>query len=195
MATMTAEPALLSAREAERRAPRGRWELVRGRVVNYMPVQREHGNVVSEIAYRVRHFLGSPDRASVGPEIGFITARHPDTVRAPDWSLMWPEEAKARREGAWIAGGPNLAVEVVSPDDTWAEVQEKVDEYLGAGTQCVWVIYPDARTVHVIRPDAPTAVLRAGDTLPGDPVLPGFSLPLDELFGMPEVSVNGAMGQ
>ncbi|MDW8364969.1 MAG: Uma2 family endonuclease, partial [Abditibacteriales bacterium] len=121
-------------------------------------------------------------RVVMGPEIGFIVARDPDTVRAPDWSLTWREQADARRRGAWIEGGPNLAVEVISPEETWSEVQEKVDEYLAAGTQVVWVINPQTRTVHVIRPDAPIAVLRVGDVLTGDPVLPGFTLPLATLF-------------
>jgi Uma2 family endonuclease len=150
-----------------------------------MPVQLEHGRVVNALGHWITSHLGSPDRADMGPEIGYITARDPDTVRAPDWSLIWPEEARARREGAWIAGGPNLAVEVVSPDDTWAEVQDKVDEYLDAGTQLVWVIYPDRRTVHVIRPDAPTKILRPGDVLTGEPVLPGFALAVDQLLPPP----------
>lgn len=186
MATMTATRNVLTAQKAAACAPEGRWELVRGRVVRYMPVQPEHGGVVSELNYHVRAYLGSPERAAMGPEIGYITLRDPDTVRAPDWSLIWREEARARREGAWIAGGPNLAVEVVSPDDTWAEVQEKVDEYLAAGTQLVWVLYPDKRTVHVIRPDAPTAILRPGDVLTGEPVLPGFTLPVDQLLPEPQ---------
>lgn len=186
MATMTAPPPLLTAAQAAARAPKGRWELVRGRVVTYVPVQPEHARIVSELNYRVRDHLGSADRAVMGPEIGYIVARDPDTLRAPDWSLTWPDEARARREGAWISGGPNLAVEVVSPDDTWAEIQEKVREYLAAGTPLVWVLDPQARTVDVFSRNAPIAVLRPGDTLTGDPVLPGLALPLDELFPPPQ---------
>ena len=81
---------------------------------------------------------------------------------------------------------------VVSPDDTWSEVQEKVDEYLAAGTALVWVLSPDAQTVHVYRPDAPLVVLRASDTLAGDPVLPGFALPLAEVFAPQPADRTGA---
>jgi len=182
MAVMLAESPLLTAEEAAEEGIQGRWELVRGRVVTCMPVQAEHGGIVSELTYQIRHFLGSPDKAVMGPEIGFMTERNPDTVRAPDYSLTWPEEARARRRGAWIEGGPNLAVEVVSPEDTWSEVQEKVDEYLAAGTQLVWVIYPDRPTIHVFRADGQFAILKRGDALTGDPVLPGFTLPVDRLF-------------
>jgi Uma2 family endonuclease len=147
-----------------------------------MPVQPEHADCVQAVSTAVENFLGGRERALMGPEIGFTVARDPDTVRAPDWSLTWREQAAARRSGAWIEGGPNIAVEVISPDETWREVQEKVDESIAAGTQVVWVINPQARTVHVIRPDAPIAALRVGDTLTGDPVLPGFALPLATLF-------------
>lgn len=182
MAVMMAESPLLTAEEAASYRLHGRWELIRGKVVTYMPVQPEHGDFAHRIATAVDRHLGGIGRALMGQEIGFITERDPDTVRAPDFSLTWREEARARREGAWIAGGPNLAVEVVSPDDTWAEVQEKVDEYLAAGTQLVWVVTPDRRTVHVFRPDGHIAILRRGDALTGEPVLPGFTLPLDQLF-------------
>jgi len=181
MAIATA-PRLLTAEEAAAFAPDGRWELVRGEVVTYMPVQPEHADCVQAISTAVESFLGGRERALMGPEIGFTVARDPDTVRAPDWSLTWREQAEARRSGPWIEGGPNIAVEVISSDETWREVQEKVDEYIAAGTQVVWVINPQARTVHVIRPDAPLVALRIGDTLTGDPVLPGFALPLATLF-------------
>jgi Uma2 family endonuclease len=181
MATTTT--ALLTAEEAAVHAPEGRWELVRGEVVTYVPVQPEHAECVQAISTAVENFLGGRERALMGPEVGFIVGHEPEeTVRAPDWSLTWRAEAEARRKGAWIDGGPNLAVEVVSPDDAWVEVQEKIDEYLSARAQLVWVINPQARTVHVIRPDTPTVVLRVSDTLTGDPVLPGFTLSLATLF-------------
>jgi Uma2 family endonuclease len=149
-----------------------------------MPVQPEHGVLVNRIGFYVTQFLGSDEKVVMGPEIGFIVVRNPDTVRAPDWSLTWREQAEARREGAWIAGGPNLAVEVVSPDDSWGEVQDKVDEYIAAGTQLVWVIDPKKCSVRVFRPDAPVVTLRGDALLTGDPVLPGFTLSLSRCFAL-----------
>jgi len=179
-------PKPLSAEEAARLGLQGRWELVRGEVVTYMPVQPEHGMVVSELNFRVRGFLGSAERAIMGPEIGFIVARQPDTVRAPDWAFLWRQEAEARRRGPWLEGAPTWAVEVVSPEERWGEVQEKVDEYLRAGSQLVWVVDLQRRTVHVFRPDGPVEVFREGEVLSGDPVLPGFTLPVTALFPPPE---------
>ena len=184
MTTMPATTAVrLTAEEATARAPGGRWELVRGEVITHVPVQPEHGDWVQAISTAVENQLGGRHRALMGPEIGFIVSRNPDTVRAPDWSFTWREQAEARRRGAWIEGGPHLAVEVISPDELWRDVQEKVDEYLGAGSQLVWVVNPQARTVHVIRPDAPIAVLHVGDSLTADPVFSGLALPLADLFG------------
>lgn len=77
----------LTAEEAAVHTPGGRWELVRGEVVTYMPVQPEHADCVQAISTAVDKHLGGRQRALMGPEIGFIVARHPeDTVRAPDWS-------------------------------------------------------------------------------------------------------------
>lgn len=176
----------MTAEESIHCAPEGRWELVRGEVVSYLPVQPEHGDAVTAISFLVLQFVGGVSRALMGPEIGFIVARDPDSVRAPDWSLIWREQAEARRSGPWIEGGPNLAVEVVSPDDIWSEVQDKVDEYLAAGTQVVWVLTPHRHTIHVFRPDAPVTVLRVGDILTGEPVLAGFKVAVADVFGSEE---------
>src|SRR5437870_4540681 len=78
------------------------WELVRGELITHMPVQPEHGDCVQAISTAVELHLGGRSQALMGPEIGFIVARHPDTVRAPDWSLTWRDDAEARRRGAWI---------------------------------------------------------------------------------------------
>jgi Uma2 family endonuclease len=78
---------------------------------------------------------------------------------------------------------PDLVVEVISVSNTPREMQGKRDDYFGAGVRLVWEVDPHARTVAVYtRPDVPDAVLTAADTLPGDPVLPGFTLPLADLF-------------
>jgi Uma2 family endonuclease len=77
---------------------------------------------------------------------------------------------------------PDLVVEIASPNDAYTELRDKVDEWLQAGVQVVWVVDPQRRTVEVFQPDQPIRVLREGDTLTGDPVLPDFQLPLSELF-------------
>jgi len=75
-----------------------------------------------------------------------------------------------------------LVVEVVSPGDRASEVQLKTIRWLKAGTPLVWIVEPDRQTITVYRPEQPTRTLKSGEFLTGDPVLPGFTLSLAELF-------------
>ena len=77
---------------------------------------------------------------------------------------------------------PDLAVEVLSPDDTARDLDERLDDYFAAGTRAVWVIDPDRRTVAMHSATAPTRRLREPDTLDGADVVPGFAMPVRALF-------------
>jgi Uma2 family endonuclease len=81
----------------------------------------------------------------------------------------------------WV-GPPDLAVETMSPSDTVFEVDEKVQEWLTAGTRLVWVLNPRQKTVTVYRPDNTAQILGGGDTLDGADVVPGFTIAVAELF-------------
>lgn len=112
---------------------------------------------------------------------------HPRTVRKPDVSFVrrgrFPNERLPRGH---VRIPPDLAVEVVSPGDTWYEVEEKVAEYLAVEVPLVWVVNPDCRTVHVYRPDGTVTRLRDTDVLTGGPVLPGFQVRVAELLPPPQ---------
>ncbi len=84
---------------------------------------------------------------------------------------------------------PDLVVEVVSPNDLAYEVNEKRNEWLEAGAQLVWVVYPDRQEVHAHRPDGTVTLFRRTDTLTAEPVLPDFRVPVADLFQLP---TNGA---
>jgi Uma2 family endonuclease len=77
---------------------------------------------------------------------------------------------------------PDLAVEVISPNDTYEEVEVKLNEYLVAGVRLVWVISPESKTIVVRRPDKTAAWLDMTDTLSGEGVVPGFSCPVASVF-------------
>jgi Uma2 family endonuclease len=79
---------------------------------------------------------------------------------------------------------PDLVIEVISPNDLAAEVNRKTEEWLAAGAKLVWVIDPDAKLVFCHRADGVT-IRREADTLTADPVLPGFSCPVADLFRLP----------
>jgi Uma2 family endonuclease len=78
--------------------------------------------------------------------------------------------------------GPDLAIEVISPSNTWMEIQSKVDDYLGTDARLVWILDPRSRTCTVYRPGEAALRLDASGTLAGDDVLPGLSISLADLF-------------
>jgi Uma2 family endonuclease len=84
---------------------------------------------------------------------------------------------------AFWPGAPDLAVEVLSPDDRTGEVNEKIEAWLAAGTSAVWLVDPKLRTVTVYQRVAAAKVYSPGDTFVGDPVIPGFTCAVDEIFG------------
>jgi Uma2 family endonuclease len=111
-------------------------------------------------------------------------------VRIPDVSFVSRDRVPiARAFGRSVADfAPDLAVEVLSPSNTRREMERKRREYFAAGTQLVWEVDPDARAVDVFTaPGAPAARLTEADTLDGGTVLPGFTLPLRDLFGEMDV--------
>jgi Uma2 family endonuclease len=161
-----------------------RYELVEGILRTMAPAGFEHGDIVGELSMRLRQFVRRLRLGRVlGAETGFILARNPDTVRAPDVAFV--AEARVAQLGrirGFFPGAPDLAVEVVSPSDSATEVQQKVDDYLEAGTQQVWVVYPDQQKVVVFSATGEGRYLSATDVLDGGALLPGFTCPVGELF-------------
>ena len=113
----------------------------------------------------------------------------PRRVRRPDVSFI--RQDRVTREVTTsneVPIPPDLAVEVVSPNDLFYEIEAKVQDYLAAGVQLVWVINPDSRIVQVFRADKSWDRLTASDELSGENVIPGFSCPVADLF--PESTVE-----
>jgi Uma2 family endonuclease len=107
----------------------------------------------------------------------------PKRVRFPDGSFI----RQGRLPGDKAPEGhvripPDLMIEVVSPNDAAWEIDQRVDDFLRAGTRLVWVIYPDTRTVLVHRQGGSSARLGASDQLSGEDVLPGFTCSVADLF-------------
>lgn len=106
-------------------------------------------------------------------------------VRVPDVSLIkWERVPGRKRPTEPIpAVVPNLAVEVLSQSNTSSEMAIKRDDYFSAGVELVWEVDPVARVVNVFTSPTQFVTLQAGDSLTGDPVLPGFILSIDDIFG------------
>jgi Uma2 family endonuclease len=112
-----------------------------------------------------------------------VLRRGPDTVRAPDMAVVRADRVpprEVRRTFAELA--PDLVAEVVSPYDRVAEVNGTVPQWLDAGIRLVWIVDPETRVVVAHEPEGVAHLLREDDALDGGDVLPGFSLPLRELF-------------
>jgi Uma2 family endonuclease len=182
---MSVQTSLITAEELESMVqPDARTELVRGEIVKMSPAGFEHGAIALAIAAFLRAFVRQHKLGTVcAAETGFILTRDPDTVRAPDAAFVAAERvARQQRKEGFFEGPPDLAVEVVSPGDTDEEVEARILDYLGAGTQLVWIVRPKTRTITVYRSLKNVRVLTTQDSLEGDDVLPGFSIPVAEVF-------------
>lgn len=172
---------LLTAEEFYATCELDRAELVNGKVIEKMPPNFEHGENAGNIYAALRLYVRARGLGRVSVEGGFRLSRNPDVVRSPDVSFVRAERIENVSRRTFIEGAPDIAVEVVSPGDRATEVEEKVQEYLGAGTLAVWVVYPSARSITVRTPDE-ARVYQHDQVLGGEPVLPGFEIALSEIF-------------
>ncbi len=159
-------------------------ELVAGRVVHMTPTNPTHGRIEVNVAAALKQFVRTQNLGVVmAGEVGVFTSRNPDTVRAPD-VLFLSHERNARRERpqGFLDVAPELTVEILSPTDRPDPVRRKLGEYFAAGVRLVWVIDPATRTVQVHRGRGEPLSLAPGAVLTGEDVLPGFELPVDDIF-------------
>ena len=162
-------------------------ELVRGEIRMMTPAGGRHNGVAGRLYARLstfveEHGLGMAFTDNLGYYLPIPGEAH-DTVRAPDASFVRAEQLPGGEVPiGFLRCAPDLAVEVLSPDDRPGELSARMRDYFAAGTRCVWVVDPDARTVRVHAPDGTTRTLAPHDDLDGDPVLPGFRLPIAALF-------------
>ena len=159
-------------------------ELSRGMLVCMSPSSYGPGRIAGRIMTRLFPFVEDHQLGECGSaDTGFRLTTDPDTVRAPDAWFIRAERAPGGEEPeGFFPGPPDLAVEVVSPSDRFRDVIAKVRDYLDAGTPLTWYFDPESRTVAVFRPGQPVRFLDADDVLDGEDVLPGFRLPLSDIF-------------
>lgn len=161
-----------------------RYELVRGELRQMAPAGNVHGRIAMNFGTSLNNHVKAHDLGVVyAAETGFRLAEDPDTVRAPDVAFVSRERIQAvgEVEGYW-PGAPDLAVEVISPGDSHVEVEEKVFDWLDAGTKMVLTINPRKRSMTVYRSLADITVLTGKDVLDGADVMPGFRLAVREVF-------------
>jgi len=182
---MTVTGSRASAEELLRMPSDGfRYELVRGDVRKMAAAGHRHGRVTINLTIDLHQYVKAHGLGVVyAAGTGFKLATDPDTVRAADATFVKRErvEQVGDRGGFW-PGAPDLAAEVVSPEDRWTEVQERVLDWLYAGTHVVIVISLGDRATTVCRTRAEMTALGVDDVLEAGDVVPGWSMPVGELF-------------
>lgn len=163
-----------------------RHALVRGELQRMAAAGFRHGAVIMNVAGPLSQHVKARGLGVVcGAETGFVLERDPDTVLAPDVAFVRRERIPAAALPATFwEGPPDLAVEVTSPGDTRREVEDKVASWLAAGTHLVWVVDPKHVTVTIHEPDGTPRRLEGSGVLQGEPLFPGFRLPLTDIFGL-----------
>lgn len=160
------------------------YELVRGQLVGKnIGVQSSWvgGRLFARLErFCNEHEIGWPLPADTGYQ---CFPHDPSLVRKPDVSFVRPGRfADGRLPRGWSTIPPDLAVEVVSPNDRVPQLEEKLEDYRKAGVPLVWVVHPDARLVMVYRRDSTVSRLLENDALSGEDVLPGFQCPIREIL-------------
>ncbi len=159
-----------------------RYELVKGELRRMSPSGGEHGAVVFNLSGLLAPHIKIIGQG-FGAETGFKIASDPDTVRAADIAFVRRERIPESGipKNFWELA-PDLVVEVVSPGDTYNEVNEKVKDWLDAGTRAVWIVNPRQRVVSVYRSMKDVTFLSEEDELDGGDVVPGFRCKVSEIF-------------
>ncbi len=161
-----------------------RYELVKGVLVELMVASDEHEETAAlTTANMVNHVYPNRLGKVYTGNRGYVTdSDSPATSRMPDVSFISTARLQPDILGKLYYGAPDLAVEILSDSNTPAEMAQKIEEYLNAGSRAVWVIDIDARTLTVHAPDAPPLTLTDADTVDGGEYLPGFVCPVADML-------------
>lgn len=181
----TAKNKLLTAEDLLRLHSQGvKGELIEGVLHETVSVGEEHGHIAGIfITFLNIHIRPKRLGRTGGTDVGVKIQRDPDTVREPDVYYVSAERLPLDvRVQGYLEVVPELVVEIVSPSDSDADVREKIAMWLELGVSMALEVRPASQTITVHRPGVPALTLTGDDVLDGGDVLPGFSLPLSEIF-------------
>ena len=162
----------------------GRSELVEGELRMMSPAGGRHGRVAMNCGRLLANHVDEHNLGIVyAAETGFVLARDPDTVRAPDVAFVCAARVpEIGDESAFIPFAPDLAIEVISPSDSFSGVEEKAFSWLGAGTCLVLLVDAANETVHVYRSTDEIAVFGKGDHFSAADVVDRWQVVVAKLF-------------
>ena len=163
--------------------PNEHFELIRGELKEKMPTGDEHGSLTFALSLEIGWFVRENRLGRCwAAETGFLVARDPDTVLAPDFAFLRTENMPAEWTRGYVRAVPDLVLETRSPSDRRKEVTDKVEEWLDAGVSIVLELNPAQQELTIYRPGAESLALGPEDAFDGAELLPGFTLPLRTLF-------------
>ena len=159
------------------------YEYVNGELIVVANSGVEHGYLALTLGYFLTGFVRS-HRLGVTCDSSTAFKMKTGNKRTPDLAFIAKERLQGlkRLPKGFFEGAPDLAVEIISPNNTFAEIHNKLVEYFENGTRLVWVILPDEESVLVYHQPKPSKLLQVEDNLDGEAVITGFQLPLMELF-------------
>ena len=157
-------------------------ELIHGEIVEKMPTE-EHGVVAGNVFAPLHNFITPQRLGRAGFEIRHRPSNDKYNSRLPDISFSSVRRPMVTKGS--VPTMPDFAIEVQSPNDTVKAMREKATYYLANGAQLVWLIYPRKRFVEVYYANGEIDIFREGETLSPEEVLPGFSLPVTDIFADP----------
>jgi Uma2 family endonuclease len=161
----------------------GRIELVNGKIIKLPFNEYFHASRVVLIGSLLFNFVNQKNLGRVlGGETGIYTRRNPDTVRGVDIAYISNERMSQAQETGFLDIAPELIVEIMSPSDRWIDIQEKLAEYFYIGVQLVWLVDPQLEQIHVYHSMDNVSRLTAENQLTAPEILPGFSIPISEIF-------------
>ncbi len=147
------------------------------------PAGHEHGRIAMRLGRFLAAHVDENDLGAVyAAETGFILGRDPDTVRAPDVAFVRKGRLETANPGGFFPGPPDLAVEVLSPGDSASDVLDKVNDWLNAGTNEVWIVDMKRRSITVSSRQQPVRAFHENADLTCEKLLPGFRLSLASVF-------------
>lgn len=161
------------------------YEIVNGHYREIPSLGAFESSLASILLLSMGQFALSQNLGLVVQETLFVLNKERNLRRRPDIAFVsfsrWPEHRPVPRSEAWPVV-PNLAIEFVSPTNKTEEDHLKIQEYLRAGVELVWLVLPGTRQVMIFESPTGCRVLTESDELDGGTVLPGYRLPLSTLF-------------
>ncbi|MEM6393221.1 MAG: Uma2 family endonuclease [Planctomycetota bacterium] len=158
------------------------YELIQGMLVEMPKPGTRHAQLQARLIIKLGAYLEANPIGEVIGESGYRLTFNPDTVRAPDVAYLSRDQAERASDPGFLAVAPHVAIEINSPNDVMSEVLDKARWWLKQGSAQVWIVDDPTRTVTVYLPDNTARVYGIEDNLTADNAMPGFTLPLTELF-------------